>query len=126
MLLLGADVHPKAVADLLGHAAVQITLDAYSRVTRGLARQAADTLAVLVGGEVDRTEQLRWPWPRARFPCRVAVPAEGLEPTRGCPQRFLSSPNSVSVRAGLSGECVRMRLWYPWCVGLSGECWCDC
>ena len=47
-LLLGEGVHPKVVASLLGHSTIQITLDTYSHVTPGLARQAAEALGALV------------------------------------------------------------------------------
>jgi len=46
-LLLGEGVHPKVVASLLGHSTIQITLDTYSLVTPGLARQAAEALGAL-------------------------------------------------------------------------------
>lgn len=38
------------MAERLGHATVGITLDTYSHVTPGLARQAADDLATLILG----------------------------------------------------------------------------
>jgi integrase len=41
-------LHPKVVSERLGHAAVGITLDLYSHVTRSIARDAADAVADLV------------------------------------------------------------------------------
>jgi hypothetical protein len=42
--------HAKAVADMLGHGAVTVTLDNYSHVVQGIARQeAADMDAPLRG-----------------------------------------------------------------------------
>ncbi len=52
ILLLGADVHPKVVASLLGHSTVQITLDTYSHVTPGLARQAVEQLDRLIANSI--------------------------------------------------------------------------
>jgi integrase len=49
-MALEAGVHPKVVADRLGHASVQITLDRYSHVTEGLDREAAETVANLIEG----------------------------------------------------------------------------
>lgn len=43
-LLLAQNVHPKVVADLLGHASVAITLDLYSHSVEGLDRRAAVAL----------------------------------------------------------------------------------
>jgi len=43
-LLLGQGVHPKVVADLLGHATVAITLDRYSHVAMAMHQEAADAL----------------------------------------------------------------------------------
>jgi integrase len=43
-LLLAAGVHPKVVAERLGHSRVQVTLDTYSHVASGLQRAAADVL----------------------------------------------------------------------------------
>ncbi len=40
-LLLGQGVHPKVVADMLGHSTVAITLDVYSHVTPAMHREAA-------------------------------------------------------------------------------------
>jgi integrase len=48
-LLLKRGVHPKMVADLLGHTSVTVTLNAYSHVTAGMHAQAAFEMdAVLV------------------------------------------------------------------------------
>ena len=44
-LALKAGVHPKVVSERLGHATVGITLDLYSHVTPGIARDAADAVA---------------------------------------------------------------------------------
>jgi integrase len=51
-LLLADGVHPKVVASILGHSTVQVTLDVYSRVTPGLARQAAERLQQLVANSI--------------------------------------------------------------------------
>lgn len=51
-LLLSDGVHPKVVASLLGHSTVQITLDTYSHVTPGLARQAVEQLDRLVANSI--------------------------------------------------------------------------
>jgi integrase len=49
-LLLGQGVHPKVVADMLGHSTIAITIDLYSHTTPAMHRQAALALeAVLVG-----------------------------------------------------------------------------
>jgi integrase len=40
MLIQG--IHPKIVADILGHASVQVTLDTYSHVLPSMGREAAD------------------------------------------------------------------------------------
>ena len=48
-LLLGQGVHPKVVADLLGHATVAITLDRYSHVAVAMHQQAADALEAVLG-----------------------------------------------------------------------------
>jgi len=51
-LLLTDGVHPKVVASLLGHSTIQLTLDTYSHVTPGLAREAADRLGALVANSI--------------------------------------------------------------------------
>jgi integrase len=43
-LALEAGVHPRVVADMLGHASVQLTLDRYSHVTEGVRDDAADRI----------------------------------------------------------------------------------
>jgi integrase len=52
-LALAAGQHPKVVSERLGHANISITLDTYSHVTKGLHRQAAETVAGVIfrGGE---------------------------------------------------------------------------
>jgi integrase len=44
-LALKAGVHPKVVSERLGHSSIAITLDLYSHVTPGIAREAADAFA---------------------------------------------------------------------------------
>jgi integrase len=51
-VLLGAGVHPKVVASLLGHSTIQVTLDTYSHVTPSLAQQAAEVLGTLVANKM--------------------------------------------------------------------------
>jgi integrase len=48
-LLLSKGVHPKVVADVLGHASVTITLDTYSHVTPGLGDAAAGAMDDVLG-----------------------------------------------------------------------------
>jgi integrase len=47
-LALKAGVHPKVVSERLGHATVGITLDLYSHVTPGIARDAAEAVAAKI------------------------------------------------------------------------------
>ncbi len=47
-LLLAAGIHPKVVAERLGHANVNLTLNLYSHVLPGLQQDAADTLEALL------------------------------------------------------------------------------
>lgn len=49
-LLLEAGVHPKIVAERLGHASVGITLNRYSHVLPAMSQQAAQTLGAAVHG----------------------------------------------------------------------------
>ena len=49
-LALKAGVHPKVVSERLGHTTVGITLDLYSHVTPGIARDAADAVAAKIFG----------------------------------------------------------------------------
>ena len=43
-LLLRRSVHPKLVQELLGHAAIAVTLDTYSRLVPGMGHQAASAM----------------------------------------------------------------------------------
>lgn len=49
-LLLKDGIHPKVVAEMLGHATTNLTLDTYSHVLPGLGKEAADRLAIAVLG----------------------------------------------------------------------------
>jgi integrase len=49
-LMLEQGVHPKVVAERLGHATVNVTLNVYSHVTPTMQREAAATLDRLLGG----------------------------------------------------------------------------
>jgi integrase len=48
-ILLAAGVHPKVVAERLGHSRVEVTLGTYSHVAQTLQREAADVLDRLLG-----------------------------------------------------------------------------
>ena len=43
-LLLGRGVHPKVVADMLGHSRISTTLDLYSHITPAMQREAAEAM----------------------------------------------------------------------------------
>ena len=49
-LLLGEGVHPKVVAEMLGHTRISTTLDLYSHVTPTMQRQAAEAFDAIFGG----------------------------------------------------------------------------
>jgi integrase len=48
-LMLGRGIHPKVVAEMLGHATVAITLDIYSHVTPDMQREAAKLMTAFLG-----------------------------------------------------------------------------
>lgn len=48
-LALSSGVHPKVVQERLGHSSISITLDRYSHVIEGMDRDAAETVAALIG-----------------------------------------------------------------------------
>lgn len=48
-LLLGEGVHPKVVAEMLGHTRISTTLDLYSHVTPTMQRQAAEAFDAILG-----------------------------------------------------------------------------
>jgi integrase len=47
---MGAGLHPKIVADRLGHSTTAVTMDIYSHVTAGMQSDAAETVASLIFG----------------------------------------------------------------------------
>lgn len=47
-LLLAQGMHPKVVADMLGHAQIAVTLDLYSHTTPAMHRQAAEALEAVL------------------------------------------------------------------------------
>lgn len=53
-LLLGRSIHPKIVADMLGHSQISITLDLYSHVTPAMHEAAADALDSILGPSLRR------------------------------------------------------------------------
>lgn len=52
-LLLSENVHPKVVAERLGHSRVDLTLNVYSHVLPGLQERAADVIDRLFAGEAE-------------------------------------------------------------------------
>jgi integrase len=55
-LLLGENVHPRVLMELLGHSRMRTTMDIYSHVMPTLAREAADRMsALLLPGEDGQT-----------------------------------------------------------------------
>jgi integrase len=48
-LLLGWDVHPKLVQELLGHATIAMTLDTYSHYLPSMGDQAASAMGETLG-----------------------------------------------------------------------------
>ena len=48
-LLLGQRVHPKVVAEMLGHARISTTLDLYSHVTPTMQREATEAMNTVLG-----------------------------------------------------------------------------
>lgn len=49
-LMLGRDVHPKVVSEMLGHASIGITLDTYSHVTPAMQRDAVSAMETVLRG----------------------------------------------------------------------------
>ena len=49
-LLLGQGVHPKIVAETLGHSQISTTIDLHSHVTPTMQREAAETLDAVLKG----------------------------------------------------------------------------
>jgi integrase len=49
-LLLGRGINPKIVSEMLGHAAVAITLDLYSHVLPDMQKQAAAAMDAVLEG----------------------------------------------------------------------------
>ena len=49
-LALQAGVHPKVVAERLGHSTIAVTLNTYSHVTAGMQTDAAERVAGLIFG----------------------------------------------------------------------------
>jgi integrase len=47
--LMEANVHPRIVADILGHSTVQMTLDRYSHVSTSMQRAALDAIDDVIG-----------------------------------------------------------------------------
>ncbi len=45
-----AGVHPKVVAERLGHSSTAVTLNTYSHVTKAMASDAAETVAGMIFG----------------------------------------------------------------------------
>lgn len=56
-MLLTRGVHPKVVAERLGHAGIAITLQTYSHVVPGLQRQAADAVEQALGDDAGNGEE---------------------------------------------------------------------
>ncbi|MCC6958855.1 MAG: site-specific integrase [Dehalococcoidia bacterium] len=50
-LLLGENVHPRVVMDLLGHSQISVTMNLYSHVMPAMQREAADRLDAVLGRE---------------------------------------------------------------------------
>jgi integrase len=48
--MLGRAVHPKAVAEMLGHSQIAVTLDLYSHVTPTMQREATAALDAILRG----------------------------------------------------------------------------
>ncbi len=69
-LLLGQGVHPKVVADMLGHSTTSVTLDLYSHSTPAMHRQAALALDSLLAPVKDDSmaDEERRPDLRSRAP----------------------------------------------------------
>lgn len=57
-ILLDTGVHPKIVADMLGHSTVRITLDTYSHVSPDMQARAAEHLGEVLNGKSE-TEQAK-------------------------------------------------------------------
>jgi integrase len=49
-LMLGESIHPKVVAEMLGHSRISTTLDLYSHVTPTMQRQATEALDAVLSG----------------------------------------------------------------------------
>ena len=49
-LMLGKGVHPKVVAEMLGHSQIAVTLDLYSHVTPNMQKQATEALEAVLNG----------------------------------------------------------------------------
>ena len=52
-------MHPKVVAERLGHASIRLTLDIYSHVLPGMGKDAADRLDALLSMDGERTAKLQ-------------------------------------------------------------------
>ena len=63
-LLLGRNVHPKIVQEILGHSTVQLTLDTYSHLLPGMADGAVDAMRDALEGD-GPGEELEGTAPRA-------------------------------------------------------------
>ena len=51
-LLLKAGIHPKVVAEMLGHSTTNLTLETYSHLLPGMGKEAAIKLSAAVIGEI--------------------------------------------------------------------------
>jgi integrase len=52
--LLAAEIHPKVAQERLGHSAINITIDLYSRATPGMQEDAAARVDAVIRAAIDR------------------------------------------------------------------------
>jgi len=100
-LLLASGVHPKVVAEMLGHSSVRVTLDVYSHVTEPMQHQAATAIDGILDPQPALKVKLLPPTPT--LVSRSVVGQGGRNAT------YTKAPRSLTGRGFESGDAEGAR-----------------